>query len=126
MVWEARSREAPPYPDLWPVAEMRATRHSDRFWGAPVAEARQRKLTRPCVHSLDPKETPSKQGARKRLSAAVAGPNRRSLDDEGWLEGHGPGHVVEVGRGRHHRLVDLGELFLGAAALDADDVLISP
>src|SRR5262249_8233600 len=48
--------------------------------------------------------------------------SRRLLDDEGRLEGHGPGHVVEVGRGRHHRLVDLGELLLGAAALDADDV----
>src|SRR3984893_3688317 len=48
--------------------------------------------------------------------------SRRSLDHEGRFEGHGPGHVVEVGRGRHHRLVDLGELFLGAAAFDADDV----
>src|SRR5262249_55675724 len=34
----------------------------------------------------------------------------------------GPRHVVEVGRRRHHRLVDLGELFFGATAFDADDV----
>src|ERR1700736_3202506 len=48
--------------------------------------------------------------------------SRRSLDHEGRFEGHGPGHVVEVGRGRHHRLVDIGELLLSAATLDADDV----
>src|SRR5262249_1780799 len=43
-------------------------------------------------------------------------------DDEGWLEGHGPGHIVEVGRSRHHGFVDLDELLPGAATLDADDV----
>src|SRR3984893_7952533 len=56
----------------------------------------------------------------------VCGPprcsSRRSLDHEGRFEGHGPGHVVEVGRGRHHRLVDIGELLLSAATLDADNV----
>src|SRR3974390_150253 len=46
----------------------------------------------------------------------------RSLDDEGGLEVHGPGHVVEVGRGRHHCLVNLGKLLFVAAALDPDDV----
>jgi hypothetical protein len=47
----------------------------------------------------------------------------RSFDDEDGFEVHEPGHVVEVGRGRHHRIVDFGELLLGAAALDADDVV---
>src|SRR5262245_39743489 len=46
----------------------------------------------------------------------------RSFDDEDGFEVHGPGHVVEVGRGRHHRLMDFGELLLCAAALDADGV----
>src|SRR6476660_5651823 len=45
-----------------------------------------------------------------------------SLDDQGWFESHGPGHVVEVRRGCHNRLVDFGELLLGAATLDADGV----
>ena len=44
----------------------------------------------------------------------------RSLDREGRFEDYGPGHVVR--RGRHHRLVDLGELLLATAALDADGV----
>ena len=38
---------------------------------------------------------------------------------QGRLESHGPGKVVEVGRGCHHRLVDLGKLLLGAVTLDA-------
>src|SRR5262245_15651935 len=46
----------------------------------------------------------------------------RSLDDEGRFERHRPGDIVEIGRGRHYRLVDRGELLLGAAALDADAV----
>ena len=29
------------------------------------------------------------------------------------------GQVVEIGRGRHHRLVNLGKLLLGAVTLDA-------
>ena len=33
VVWEGRSREAPPYPDLWPVAEMPAARLDGRFLG---------------------------------------------------------------------------------------------
>jgi AraC-like DNA-binding protein len=72
---------------------------------------------------MTPKETSWKQGARQPLvSGRRAASSRRSLDHEGGLEGHGPGHVVEIGRGRHHRLVDLGELLFGAATLDADDV----
>src|SRR6266403_3691961 len=71
----------------------------------------------------DPKETSWKRGARQPpICGRLAAPNRRSLDNEGRFEGHGPGHVVEIGRSRHHRLVDLSELLLGAAALDADDV----
>ena len=35
---------------------------------------------------------------------------------------HWLGHIVEIRRGRHHRFVDLGELLLGTATLDADDV----
>src|SRR5258708_32227327 len=70
----------------------------------------------------DPKETSWKQGVRRPLVCCRLAPSRRSLDDEGRFEGHGPGHVVKIGRGRHHRLVDLGELFLSAATLDADDV----
>src|SRR5204863_5806130 len=54
---------------------------------------------------------------------AYAPPLRAQLlDNESRLERHWPGHIVEVGRSRHHRLVDLGELFLGAVALDADDI----
>jgi hypothetical protein len=46
----------------------------------------------------DPKETSWKQGARQPLVCGrLAAPSRRSLDDEGRFEGHGPGHVVEVG-----------------------------
>jgi hypothetical protein len=63
--------------------------------------------------------------ARRRGScvsaAASPSPNRRLRNDEGRFEGHGPGDVVEVGRGRHHRRVDLGELLLGAAALYVRD-----
>jgi hypothetical protein len=71
----------------------------------------------------DPRETSWKRGARQPpVCRRLAAPGRRSLDDEGRFEGHGPGHVVEIGRGCHHRLVDLGELFLSAATLDADDV----
>jgi Group II intron, maturase-specific domain len=33
VVWEGRSREAPPYPDSWPVAEMPAARPDGRFLG---------------------------------------------------------------------------------------------
>ena len=61
------------------------------------------------------------KGRGSRWSAATA-PSHRLLDDEARFEGHRPGHIVKVGRGRHHRLVDLGELLLGAATLDADDV----
>lgn len=45
------------------------------------------------------------------------------LDDKGRFEGYRSGHVVEVGRGRHQRFVDLGELLLGAVPLDEDDVV---
>ena len=34
---------------------------------------------------------------------------RRLFDDEGRLESHGSGQVVEIGRGRHHGLVNSGE-----------------
>src|SRR5436190_686383 len=53
-----------------------------------------------------------------RLAAASG----RSPDNEGRSERHSPRHVVEVGRGRHHRLVNLREVLLGAATLDVDDV----
>ena len=46
-------------------------------------------------------------GADRLVCGRPAPPNRRSLDNEGQYEGHRPGHVVEVGRGRHHRLADL-------------------
>jgi len=57
--------------------------------------------------------------------AAAAGgcPSDVSLDDQSRPEVNWPRHVVEVRRGRHHRLVDLGELLPGAAALDADGVV---
>src|SRR5262249_9706917 len=55
-------------------------------------------------------------------TAATLAAASRSLNDEDRFERHRPGHVVEVGRGRHHRLVERGELLLGAAALDADGV----
>jgi hypothetical protein len=55
-------------------------------------------------------------------ATAFAAASLRSLDDEGRFERHWPEHVVEVGRGRHHRRVDLRELLLGAATLDADGV----
>src|SRR3954470_11284033 len=59
-----------------------------------------------------------KSGSSSRLLAR----NGRSLDDERRLKVHGPRHVVEVGRRRHHCRVDLGELLLGAATFDADGV----
>ena len=31
MVWEGRSREAPPYPDLWPIASLSAMQPTGRF-----------------------------------------------------------------------------------------------
>ena len=52
----------------------------------------------------------------------LASRSGRSLDDEGRFKGHGPRHVVEVGRGRHYSVVDFGELLLGAVALDANGV----
>src|SRR4051812_22000366 len=80
-------------------------------------------MSLPATAAPDPKETSWKQAARQPLVCGrLAAPSCRSLDKEGRFEGHGPGHVVEIGRGRHHRLVDLGELLLGAAALDPDDV----
>jgi len=33
VVWEGRSREAPPYPDPWPKAEITAARRGGRFLG---------------------------------------------------------------------------------------------
>src|SRR6266446_9208315 len=74
------------------------------------------------LQPVTPRRHRRSKGRGSRWSAAASPPSRRSLDDEGRFEDHGPGHVVEVGRGRHHRLVDLGELFLSAATLDADDV----
>jgi len=32
-MWEGWSREAPPYPDLWPKAEVTARRQRVRFLG---------------------------------------------------------------------------------------------
>src|SRR5215469_11958984 len=64
-------------------------------------------------------------GPRARREAAIpsrAGRAMRSLDDESWFQGDALRDVVEIRRRRHHRLVHLGELFLAAAALDADDV----
>src|SRR5215831_21275766 len=64
-------------------------------------------------------------GPRARREAAIpsrAGRAMRSLDDEGWLQGDALRDVVEIRRRRHHRPMDLGELFLAAAALDVDDV----
>src|SRR6266446_345232 len=74
------------------------------------------------LQPVTPRRHRRSKGRGSRWSAAASPPTRRSLDDEGRFEGHGPGHVVEIGRGRHHRLVDRGELLLGAAALDADDI----
>jgi transcriptional regulator GlxA family with amidase domain len=45
------------------------------------------------------------------------------LDDQRWFESNGPGHIVEVRRGCHDRLMHLGELLLGAVTLDADGVV---
>src|SRR5437762_3750357 len=64
-------------------------------------------------------------GANGGVAACLRPPaprNHRSLDDERRFEGHGPRHVVEVGRGRHHGIVDFGELLLRAVALDANGV----
>src|SRR5215467_12619422 len=68
---------------------------------------------------------PSERGGTQRvwLSAAASLPDRRLFDDEGGVESYGPRQVVEVWRGRHHRLVDLGEFLRRAAAADADDVV---
>src|ERR1700687_3889819 len=61
----------------------------------------------------------------RRGSACLQRPRahvRRSLDDQGRFESHRPGHVVEIGRSRHYRLVDFCELLPGAIALDANGV----
>src|SRR5262245_61878348 len=42
------------------------------------------------------------------------------LDHQGWFQRDGIRNVVDIGRVRHHRLMDLGELRLGAITLDAD------
>src|SRR4051794_7133262 len=60
--------------------------------------------------------------ARRPVSWLPRSASRRSVDDEDRSDPHGPGQIVEVGRGSHPRLVDRGELLLGAAALDADGV----
>src|SRR5215472_6803965 len=44
--------------------------------------------------------------------------SRWLFDDEGRRESHGLGQVVEIGRCRHHHLVNLGKLLLGTVALD--------
>src|SRR5262249_5540301 len=33
VVWEGRSREAPPYPDPWPIASLAAPQHHTCSWG---------------------------------------------------------------------------------------------
>jgi hypothetical protein len=48
--------------------------------------------------------------------------DRRPLDDEFRFEGDGPRHAVEIWRGLQDRVVDLGELLLGAVALDTNRV----
>jgi hypothetical protein len=55
------------------------------------------------------------------VCSRLAAPSRRSFDDR--FEGHGPGHVVEIGRGRHHRHVDLGEF---QAARETRDMMNGP
>ena len=38
VVWEGRSREAPPYPDLWPMADSTGTvQNESAYWGTPAA-----------------------------------------------------------------------------------------
>src|SRR5438067_10020795 len=123
----ARQRQIEcPHPYL---AVTRAQGH-----GRPWARVRVRATAARCLNSssayadrtagVDPRRHSSEQGARQPLVRGhVAVPGPRLLDDERRFEGHGPGHVVEVRRGRHHRFVDLGELLLGATAVNADDVL---
>src|ERR1700693_3024682 len=48
--------------------------------------------------------------------------DRRSLDDQRRLEDYGSRNVVEIGRCRHDRLVDLGELLFCAVTLDANRI----
>src|SRR5207248_3257855 len=70
----------------------------------------------------EPSQHRRRKGKATARSAAAPAWSRRSLDDEGRFEGHGARHVVEVGRGRHHCVVDFGKLLLGAVALDANGV----
>src|SRR6266699_3513093 len=56
------------------------------------------------------------------LDDRLAPPIWRSPDDQGRFEDHGPGQIVEIGRCRHYRLVDLCELLFCAVTLDADGV----
>src|SRR5262249_35307294 len=44
------------------------------------------------------------------------------LDHQSWFQRHGICDVVEIGRGRHHHLMDLGELRRGAVTPEADRV----
>src|SRR5215472_2525609 len=55
-------------------------------------------------------------------SAAASHMQLMVFDHEGWLESYGSGQVVEIGRRRHHGLMDLGKLLLGAVTLDAHHV----
>src|SRR5215471_17285483 len=55
-----------------------------------------------------------------RCHAALAG--SRLLDHQSGFQCHGVYDVVKIGRGRHHRLMDLGELLLSAVTLEADSV----
>lgn len=72
--------------------------------------------------SAGPRDHPAKT-RQARYRHGDLGIDLRSLDDQRRYESYGPRHVVEVGRGRHNRLVDFGELLLGAATLDADGVV---
>ena len=55
-----------------------------------------------------------------RCHAALAGSHL--LDHQRGFQRHGVCDVVDIGRGRHHRRMDRGELLLGAVTLKADRV----
>jgi hypothetical protein len=81
-------------------------------YAAPIHPLRGR-LAEKSLHS---KTLPHSHAAAPFLAR---GPLR---DNERRFESHLPGQVVEIGRGRHHRFVDLGELRLRAAPLNAHGV----
>src|SRR5712672_937349 len=71
---------------------------------------------------MPPQAHDRRSGAAACLQPPPRPPIWRSLDDQGRFKGHWPGQIVEIGRGCHYRIMDLGELLFRDVTLDADRV----